>query len=601
MTKQAFGIDLGTTYSSICFFHYLPEQLRFQIDIIRDMKSKSSVPSKVYYQEENGQVIPKAVGNGTTDYQDQPEYLIYDSKIMLGQNYYDSNIQKMKNKWPFKIKRGKHNSILIYFKQFQNQTYPPYKVSGDILKYLKKKGNKRFSDENGINNVVITIPANFGDAQRSETLKAAKYAGLKVLRLINEPTAAAIAYGVLRGESFKSCLALIFDFGGGTLDVSLLSIKNNTLKVIGTNGDMHLGGRDFDERTAEYLINEMQIQDEQLKIQTLEAAQEAKEKLSEDDINEAIVRIGSKKHKLTLKKFEEVNQDLIDRILIPVEKVLTQTITSKEQVDKIILVGGSSYMKFVEKKLTEFFGKKPYNAIDPLDAVVIGASIVATKIVNGEKLPKMISEIKFFDICPFSLGTMLYDGSFDILIEKGVPVPKQRFEPYHTIFYRQESFTVDIYEGEKENPKNNRFLGSFTLKLPISEKFIYFIISFDLNENCILSASAKIVNSDKYAGTIIDITKTNDNVHVIEKLRDEELLSQNITRFITLNIDNFNTVYKKYEIEDMLEEAEKIKDQHLDKTILREIAKEWRTIKFNDYFKKFNANCDDNIPDFLFI
>lgn len=602
LTNHAFGIDLGTTFSSICLYHKLENQLNYHIDIIKDNKSPY-IPSIAYYQEKDGLIQPAVVGNFATDYQeDEPQLVIYDSKRMLGQNYDNPNIKKMKSKWQFQIRRSTNNHILIFFENFQNKIYNPFKVSGDILKHLVEIGNRRFPKEQRTNKVVITIPANFGDYQRTETLKAAKYAGLNVLQLINEPTAAAIAYGLLQDESFKSCLALIFDFGGGTLDVSLLSIQDKKLTVIGTNGDMFLGGRDFDERTCEYLYKKMGIEDESLRFQLIEASIKAKIDLSNDEINESIIRIDSKrKYKLTIDEFEKINRDLIDRILIPVENLLTQTEKNKEQVDKIILVGGSSHMRFVKRKLTEFFGKEPYNAIDPLDAVVTGASIVAAKIVNDENIPEMLSDFKYIDICPFSLGIMIYDGSLDILIKKGTQIPLQYGKvekSYHTIFYRQQSFTVNIYEIEK-----NRFLGSFELEnLPVSENFVRFIISFSLNKNCILSASARIEDSEISAETIIDVTKSSRNIPKELKLSDEEILSKNIIDFIKINFDVFKKVYKKIDIDEMIDNAKKLKDQHLSDSDLRRIADEWRNIYFFEYFKEIKkSKKEETVPDFLFI
>lgn len=589
MKQFAFGIDLGTTFSSICLYS------NDKTDIIADKLSQRYIPSVVYYNKKDMKPI---VGSYAVKYQqNDPDLTIYDTKRMLGHRYDDPNIQYMKKKWPFSIRRTKNNHILTYLERF-NKVIPPYQISGEILKELVSMGNTRFPEEQRTNKVVITIPANFGELQRAETLKAANYAGLNVLQIINEPTAASIAYGLHKTVTNQS-YALIFDFGGGTLDISLLSIDKNTLKIVGTDGDMFLGGRDFDEKLYEYLVKKLNINEEKIdkinRIKLLENAVEVKISLSNYDETEVITSFGE--CEITLQEFEDVNKELIDRILIPVERLLNDTKISKEKVDNIILVGGSSHMKFVSRKLKSFFGKSPYNGIDPIDAVVSGAGIVAAKIINDQKLPKMISDLKIIDICPFSIGVSIYDGSLDILIHKGTGIPTKGEEAsYTTIFYRQESVDIDIYEGDNYNIINNQLLGNFTLNLPISEKFIRFIISVSLDINCSLKVEARTMDSDISAGTEINITKIKEKNHVAKELDKNEILIINIIRFIELNRARFEKVFSIEEVNNMLGEANKLKNQGLiSQSKIQKIVS-----KFDCYFKKFNINVNDHMfPEFL--
>lgn len=589
MKKHAFGIDLGMTTSSICIFengHY---------DIIADKKNQKYIPSAVYYYKKENDQLEISVGDFALKYQSlYPKSIIYDTKRMLGRRYENSSIQNMVEKWPFEIERSENESILIKPENSEKKM-EPYEVSGEILKYLIKVGNLRFPPEEQTNDVVITIPANFGDSQRSETLKAADYAKLNVRQIINEPTSAAIAYGIQMGsQATKPSHVFIFDFGGGTLDVSLLSIEKNTFKVIGTDGDMYLGGRDFDEKLCDYLVDKMNLgesfrKDPKKMCNLRKAAVEAKIQLSNCESAVVLFDDNDEEHEyeITNSEFEEVNSEYIEKVLIPVEKILAKTEISIDMIDEVILVGGSSRMQFVKRILTDYFHKEPYDGINPLDAVVSGAAIVAAKIIQGENLPKMINDIKYIDICPFSIGTLTVDGTIDVLIPKDTIIPIMKKEHYHTVLYKQESFVVYIYEGENKYAKDNRHLGNFELKLPPSENEISFIISFSLDANCILSAEARIENTDVSAGIKIDTIKTKPSGVEFKELNMAEVFFENILRFINLNMESFKKEYKKYEIDDMIEEARMKRNQQFnDEFDMMENIKSWRDVMFVEYFQK---------------
>lgn len=582
MIKYALAIDLGTTFSKVSIAQ------KDRNELVEDADSSKFIPSMINFCKKDDE-ISIIVGFVAKKRQLAfPKMTIYDTKRMLGRKFDDENIEELKKSWPFQIQKSESGGILVSIPGVEKK-YQPYELSGEILKYLVSNGNKRFSENERTNKVIITIPANFGDEQRTETMKAAKYAGLEVLQLINEPTAAGLAFSN-NNVHLDDGYIFIFDFGGGTLDVSLLYKEGTSTKVLGTDGDMFLGGRDFDENLVNYVIEELHLGEKFRKnskkmSKLLEAVIDAKIILSkssettiyltdivgnnDDDDNEISID-------LSLKKFEEINDDLIKRTLIPVQRIFESTKIDKKNIDRIIPVGGSSNMQFVNRKLKEFFGKQPYAGINPQEAVAVGAAIVASNYINPSQ------KIEYQDICPISIGTSDVYERMNVLIPKGQKIPFSVTENYKTIYYRQDTFLVDIYEGENDCIYDNNYLGEFSiLNLPQSENAIYFDVTFSIDENGILSASAKLTNGDLHAETQIHVQKIYSCVNHCKKSKKRdlntiecEIFLRNIQRFINFNMKSLLKIYSQSYIDQILcnveDTLENIEEENIDISFLLE-------------------------------
>lgn len=601
--KNALGFDLGTTFSSVAIIS------KNNLELVSDVMNRKDIPSIVNFFLKNGE-LDITVGSIASKRQTRnPQMTVYDSKRMLGRRFDDESIQHLKDKWPFNIERSDSGGILISLDGIEKK-YQPYEISGEILKYLAKIGNSRLPPEEQTNNAVITIPANFGEEQRTETMKAAKYAGLNVLQLINEPTAAGLAYGLKNPGSEKRHI-FVFDFGGGTLDVSVLKIQGKEITVLQTDGDMFLGGRDFDDNMIDFLIKEYELDDDfrddpKIINQLREAVIDAKKELSTSET--AIIIPKNDKfdeYEMSLDLFEEINEKLIDKILDPVKRVLEASKIEKEQIDAIILVGGSSNMQFVKRKLQDYFGKSPFYGVNPEEAVAIGAGIVASKYIETVDSGSLMKTLDYKDICPISIGTSNVDGTMTVLIPKGTQIPtKSKPEQFHTVLYRQDTFPVDIYEGESQFVKNNFPLGEFTVfNLPPSEDEIVFDVTFSLDQNCILSAQAQLVGGDLSGGTEIPIkdrkpksfdVKDDDTQSFSNPLINEnKLFYNNIQRLINFNREKFDEVYTKSTVNQFLSQVDyKLKNIETEYVEINDLIREYRK-KFGLYFR------NHTVPKFL--
>lgn len=569
MKKHALGIDLGTTFSEVSVV------LNKNPELVADKNQKRNIPSLVYISQDNGK-IKFLVGTFALKKQkSQPKSTVYDTKRMLGKRYDDPEIQAMKKEWPFEIEKSETGGILINIEGVEKK-FHPYEISGEILKYLVEIGNQRFPEDEKTRDVIITIPANFGDGQRSETLLAAKYADLNVLTFVNEPTSAGIAFGATKTTKKKGEHVLIFDFGGGTLDVSILFISEKEITVKATAGDMNLGGRDFDSNLVNYLIDKLDLPNTFLKNKKKmnklrETAIDIKIDLSNSSYDDQIDITPEDDEfeegkKITLSEFEEINKDLISRIFAPIEKVLSYAKIDRNKVDKIITVGGSSHMQFVKRELKNFFKKEPYIGVDPWEAVGLGAGMLAAKVIEDGEIPSWMKVVKLTDICPFSIGTTNSDGKMDVLIKKNQPIPQVVSQVYHTILYRQEDFYVDVLEGEEELSKNNRIIGGFTIKnLPKTEKFLDFKITFSLDKNGILSARANLIGGNLIGSTSIDIKKVDprSNDEELNENTPQKIFYTNLQRFIEFNLDSFQQLYSNVTITRALNDIN-FRMKHLD-------------------------------------
>ncbi|KAK8875927.1 Heat shock 70 kDa protein [Tritrichomonas musculus] len=603
MSKHALGIDLGTTNSSVSIISGTGDKP----ELVADNSGTTCIPSIVNIAKHNDEIIFK-VGEIARRRQFKfSKTTIYDTKRMLGRKYDDEEIQKIK--WPFKIEKSETGGILICLEEL-NKKFKPYEISGEILKYMAEVGNSRFPKEERTNEVVITIPANFGEEQRAETLAAAQYAGLKVLKIINEPTSAGLAYGLM-DKNASSRNVFIFDFGGGTLDVSLLYIDGSQIKVKDTDGNQFLGGRDFDEKTVDYFIEKLGLDsyrnNAQKRSKLREAVIKTKIELSISNFGTLISEDGDFiDYELTLKEFEEINKDLIIQIIEPVKRLLTRAKVEPNHIKDIIIVGGSAKMQFVKRILTEYFGKEPYSGIDPASAVAMGAAIIAAKTIQDINLTNQMKKLEYEDICAFSIGTSTHNGTMAVIISKGDHIPIKRDAKFHTILYRQDTFVVDIYEGESKFIKNNTYLGEFSISnIPASEDEVEFIIEFSMDQNNILSASARLVGGNLYGEATIKIEKSKlkdqkDQIKIKERdspdnrIVEVKLFYKNIQRFINFNKEELLKYYSKYEIDRYFQEA-KFNEENPDNALdIEPQISIYTKFKFKKYF-----HFHPNLPRFL--
>ena len=504
MSVPAFGIDLGTTFSSIALY-----KSGAQLDLISDLGSNPFIPSTVKYRGKDVIVGNTAVKSGG----ENPKLTVYDSKRMLGHRFRDKEIKEMQDHWPFTVVGDERDQIFIELPGLgpdgEALKLKPYKVSSEILKHLLKVGNQRFPEP--IRDCVITVPANFTDAQRAETLKAAEEAGINVLRLLNEPTAAAIAFHL---KSQSTGTALIFDFGGGTLDVSLVEISKDRFVVKAVAGDTNLGGRDIDDALLSYILKREGVENIQKRPKVLHRIRQAvsglKHELSEATTASLYVDNGRGNDEdldcqVTREQLEEVCAPLFDRILDPVKEVLAWAKIDKSDIDHVVLVGGSSRIPKVQEMLHAFFGKNPYTT-GAQEAVVEGAAVMAAKIRASEDVTVKcdLEGISVTDISPLSVGIRCQGDIMEVFMPRGTKFGTKITKEFDLPHNYCTSIVIDVFEGERLLTIYNQLLGSFVLsdipKAEVGE--IKIKVTFLLDDNGILTASASISDECQKTCTI---------------------------------------------------------------------------------------------------
>jgi len=527
--KKVIGIDLGTTYCCVSIYENgTPE-------VIPSDSGNRTTPSMVGFSENEILVGDRAKYSLESD----SVTIVFDSKRLIGRKFNDENIQSDMKFWPFQVieKNGKP-----YFQVKHNgdiTNYSPENISSFILSKLKETAEDYIGSE--VTDAVITVPAYFSDAQRNTTIYAAKMAGLNVLRIINEPTAAAIAYGLDKGK--KDELILVVDLGGGTFDVSLLSINNGTFRVLATAGDTHLGGQDFDNRMVDYFVK--QIKDKHnVDISTnprslhrlKKACEEAKRFLSSNKCVPVVVNSIAKNinldSKMTRSCFENLNLDLFQRIIEPLEIVIRDSNIDASKINEIILVGGSTRIPKVQEIVSSFFGgRKLKKSINPDEAVACGASIQASKLIG--ETSSLIENFKLLDVIPLSLGISIKGNIMSTIILRNSPIPITVTKDYYNSQDNQTVASIEVYEGERSMAYDNNLLDKFDLNgiTPAPRGKTRVDVTFDVDENGILSVSAVETGTD-HQKTI----KVNNN----NRLDQEE-------------IDNMIEEFKKYKIEDQEE------------------------------------------------